>query len=198
MAGRAGRRGLDKNGMVILLCKVDVPNDETLKSMITGRPKTLESKFRLTYAMILNLFRVESVTVEDMMTHSFKEFEKQASKPDTMAQLELAEKQMSKIPALGEHTGPLCQFYDCAYEHIKTYQRFMSGLVVNKRLDLKPGKVLIVSQGRYYNRLAIILSAHSTATKPIYKVLVLDDNMSTDEVEKAANEVKKIVSFCLY
>lgn len=195
MAGRAGRRGLDKNGTVILLCKTDVPHEEVLKEMITGRPKKLESKFRLTYAMILNLFRVESVTVEDMMSHSFKEFETQSRKPNTMAELEMAEKQMSKIPAIGEHLEPLCEFYSCAYEYLMLYQKFMAGLVLNKRVDLKPGKVLIISQGNYYNRLAICLSAYSTSSKPLYKVLILDNETSRVGDDGSSDvKNKKVVS----
>ena len=36
MAGRAGRRGQDETGTVIILCKQDVDNAENLRNMMTG------------------------------------------------------------------------------------------------------------------------------------------------------------------
>ncbi|CAG0923226.1 unnamed protein product [Notodromas monacha] len=71
MAGRAGRRGLDATGHVIVLCKTDVWESGVLQNMMLGRATQLESKFRVTYAMILNLKRVQSVRVVDMMKRSF-------------------------------------------------------------------------------------------------------------------------------
>lgn len=41
MAGRAGRRGLDKTGTVIALCKGDVPSVASLKTMILVRKKKI-------------------------------------------------------------------------------------------------------------------------------------------------------------
>jgi len=73
MAGRAGRRGLDTTGTVILLCKQNVPDLMELERMMLGKAAKLESQFRLTYSMILNLLRVESLTVEDVMKRSFLE-----------------------------------------------------------------------------------------------------------------------------
>ncbi|XP_010572728.1 PREDICTED: helicase SKI2W, partial [Haliaeetus leucocephalus] len=39
-----------------------------------GRPTRLQSQFRLTYSMILNLLRAQALRVEDMMRRSFSEF----------------------------------------------------------------------------------------------------------------------------
>lgn len=63
MAGRAGRRGLDKIGTVILMCRDEIPEDRDLKHVIVGSATRLESQFRLTYIMILHLLRVEELKV---------------------------------------------------------------------------------------------------------------------------------------
>jgi hypothetical protein len=61
MAGRAGRRGLDPVGTVLVACWDDVPDEGELRRLLTGRATQLESRFRLTYSMILNLLRVEDL-----------------------------------------------------------------------------------------------------------------------------------------
>ncbi|CAI5708729.1 unnamed protein product [Peronospora effusa] len=77
MAGRAGRRGLDSVGTVIIACWNDIPEPTSLRTMLAGKATPLSSQFRLTYNMILNLLRVEVLTVEDMMKRSFSEFHTQ-------------------------------------------------------------------------------------------------------------------------
>ena len=75
MAGRAGRRGLDRVGTVVLCCFGDTPPPQTiLKNMLTGSSTKLQSQFRLTFTMILNLLRVEDMSVEGMIKRSFSEF----------------------------------------------------------------------------------------------------------------------------
>ena len=63
MAGRAGRRGLDPVGTVIIACWDDVYDEGEMRRLLTGRATRLESQFRLTYSMILNLLRVEDLKV---------------------------------------------------------------------------------------------------------------------------------------
>ncbi|KAJ6032198.1 hypothetical protein N7540_002930 [Penicillium herquei] len=84
MAGRAGRRGLDEKGTVITLATSwsGAYTTERLKKMILGVPMRLESKFRLTYNMILNLLRVEALKVEEMIKRSFGENATMALRPD--------------------------------------------------------------------------------------------------------------------
>ena len=64
MAGRAGRRGLDKVGTVLLFCAEELPEEGELRKLLTGKATQLSSQFRLTYSMILNLLRVEDLKVD--------------------------------------------------------------------------------------------------------------------------------------
>ena len=52
----------------------DVPELSELHTMMLGRVTQLQSQFRLTYGMILNLLRVEQIRVEEVMKKSFSEF----------------------------------------------------------------------------------------------------------------------------
>ncbi|KIH66661.1 hypothetical protein ANCDUO_03015 [Ancylostoma duodenale] len=74
MAGRAGRRGLDTTGTVIVLCKQPkLVEPGQLQVIMMGKAAPLVSQFRVTYSMLLNLLRVEHLRVEDMLQRSFVE-----------------------------------------------------------------------------------------------------------------------------
>jgi antiviral helicase SKI2 len=99
MAGRAGRRGLDTVGSVIIVTsgKTEAPPAGELRQMILGDPTKLRSQFRLTYNMILNLLRVEALKIEEMIKRSFSENATQALLPQHAKQVELSEANLSKI-----------------------------------------------------------------------------------------------------
>ncbi|KAG2427509.1 hypothetical protein HYH02_014555, partial [Chlamydomonas schloesseri] len=103
MAGRAGRRGLDAVGHVLLAVWDDgrdmQAGESELRAMLTGRGVKLESQFRLTYGMILNLLRVEDLKVEDMLKRSFAEFHAQRSAPAGAAELAAVERELAAAAA---------------------------------------------------------------------------------------------------
>lgn len=60
--------------MIICCFGETPPPQQMLKQMLTGSSTRLNSRFRLTYNMILNLLRVEEMSVESMIKRSFSEF----------------------------------------------------------------------------------------------------------------------------
>lgn len=78
MSGRAGRRGLDDRGIVIMM--IDEKMDPaTAKEIVRGEQDKLNSAFYLGYNMILNLLRVEGISPEFMLERCFYQFQNTAS-----------------------------------------------------------------------------------------------------------------------
>jgi superfamily II RNA helicase len=71
MAGRAGRRGIDKVGNCFhlnnLFRNVDSVN---YKRMMAGKPQTLTSKFKISFHLLLNLFSIGNQNAEKFATKS--------------------------------------------------------------------------------------------------------------------------------
>jgi superfamily II RNA helicase len=65
MAGRAGRRGLDTIGHVIHLNNMfELPYSTDYEQMITGNPQLLQSKFKISYNLVLNFLQYNNNTLD--------------------------------------------------------------------------------------------------------------------------------------
>ncbi|CAE7540048.1 unnamed protein product [Symbiodinium natans] len=102
MAGRAGRRGLDSEGHVFLLCGDEVPDQKQITRMMTSKAEPLASRFRVTFAMILQMkrFSQSGVQVEDLLGQSFLENARARRRPEARRHLKDRMQQLEALPAV--------------------------------------------------------------------------------------------------
>lgn len=110
MSGRAGRRGLDRVGVVIAMIDEAVESDQ-LKQLMGGGADVLLSSFHLTYNMVLNLLRVEDIDPEFMMKRSFAQFQRLRDKPTLEAKCSALQSSIADIHV--EHEEVFRQYTIC-------------------------------------------------------------------------------------
>lgn len=190
MAGRAGRRGHDETGTVIILCKKMVPDEKDLKDMVLGAPQNLESKFKVTYSMILHLKRLsETISVGDMMRRSFKEVKTLSSQEKNKNDLEKILQEIEQAPPLVEHQEEMKQFYDLAKTYVALWKELRPFTLEGKKAvkSLVEGRVLLISWRHHYNKLGIFVGFQKKSREVLYKVFILT---SGKEEEEAKTSVK--------
>uniref|UniRef100_A0A667XNJ4 SKI2 subunit of superkiller complex n=1 Tax=Myripristis murdjan TaxID=586833 RepID=A0A667XNJ4_9TELE len=164
MAGRAGRRGLDATGTVIILCKTGVHDMGDLHVMMLGKPTVLQSQFRLTYTMILNLLRVEALRVTDMMRRSFSE-----SHRDTQAhekRIRQLKEKVSSLPPL-DTEGQLSDLVP--YYHTVTELRITTEALQRATLESVNGLKAL----SHLNALGVILQVSSDSVNRTFTALII-------------------------
>uniref|UniRef100_A0A8D2KW87 Ski2 like RNA helicase n=1 Tax=Varanus komodoensis TaxID=61221 RepID=A0A8D2KW87_VARKO len=192
MAGRAGRRGLDTTGMVIILCKNQVPEMADLHRMMLGKPTQLQSQFRLTYTMILNLLRVEALRVEDMMKRSFSEFHTRKDSKvyeHRITQLSCILASMEAVDTSGQ-LGDLQEYYQVVRELQETRELIQRRVTesVNGLKTLSVGRVIVVKNQEHRNALGVILQVSSDTANRAFSTLVMCEKGAVERDSSTGKE----------
>lgn len=70
MSGRAGRRGLDTNGNVIILPLYDLPEERQLRSIVLGVLPEIISKFKWDYQFFLKIMQSSTIDLKNFFNKS--------------------------------------------------------------------------------------------------------------------------------
>jgi ATP-dependent RNA helicase DOB1 len=141
MSGRAGRRGLDERGIVIMMIDEKM-EPATAREIVRGEQDKLNSAFYLGYNMILNLMRVEGISPEFMLEHCFYAFQHTASVAGLEKKLTEAEAERAamEIPDEGSVKG----YFDLR-KQIDTFTKDMKEVITHPNYCLQflqPGRMI--------------------------------------------------------
>ena len=159
-AGRAGRRGIDKVGTVIIACWHEVPDISLIKGLVVGKAERLESQFRLSYNQILNLLRVEDFDPFDMMMRSFSESTSQKQVPEQKAMLMHARRLLANSPKSVENcvidAPETMDHYYTAVAELRAVDHLALDQVLERHSDslLQSGRVVIL---KHHGNVGVIL-----------------------------------------
>jgi ATP-dependent RNA helicase DOB1 len=143
MSGRAGRRGLDERGIVIMMVdsKMEPAN---VKDIVRGEQDKLNSAFYLGYNMILNLMRVEGISPEYMLEKCFYQFQNTASVAGLEKQVHELSDERDNMEIQDE---PLIRDYYDLRQQLTNYTKDMRAVITHPNYCLQymqPGRLVRV------------------------------------------------------
>lgn len=154
MAGRAGRRGIDKIGYAYILLNKNI-NLELLKNFVnTKNIEPINSRFNLTYATILNLYKDLNENIIDAFEKSFAYFVLKKNS-HSMIHNKIKDNLRNKLQVL-KH---LQYLYNCQLtskgsfaSKLYGYELFVSEIFFNGLLsDISPREIAIIFSALIYD-----------------------------------------------
>lgn len=185
MAGRAGRRGLDEKGVVIVMAYNDPIQSASFKEVTLGVPTKLQSQFRLTYNMILNLLRIEALKVEEMIKYSFSENSKQTLLPEQEQKIIELEDKLEEIQFYdtSEANADIDGFLNAVVKYRKVTSQMMEELAKTDAIfhALKVGRLIVFRDSDDNARLGFVFRTNMKENSAVVMTFTEPNTLSNGE-----------------
>ena len=193
MSGRAGRRGLDDRGIVILMVDEKM-NPSIGRELVKGAPDAINSAFHLTYNMVLNLLRVEEVNPEFMMERSFHQFQNYTNLPKLYEKVKELEGQVEAFKIDNEDE---VMSYFRLQQQLKNLQSEFEGWLVKPQYlvpFLQPGRLVHVKHQEKDFGYGCVVSWKKKAANAKSNPMVEDCTYAIDVLLQVTQETSKSTS----
>ena len=180
MSGRAGRRGLDERGIVIMMVDEEM-EPGIAKDIVRGEQDKLNSAFYLGYNMILNLLRVEGISPEFMLERCFHQFQSSASVSSLEKELHQLEIERQQLVIEDEST--IRQYYELR-KSLDQYSEDMRRITIHPNYSLpflQPGRLVEIKDGDAYFGWGAVIDFQQRDPKQMSgKILAAQDSWVLD------------------
>lgn len=192
MSGRAGRRGMDERGTVILM--VDEKMSPTVgHQLLQGSPDPLNSAFHLTYNMVLNLLRVEEINPEYMLEKSFFQFQQYKAVPDLLAKLQTLQGRYATLAVPDQASATSYYHIEQQLQRLHAEARAITLRPQHCLHVLQPGRLVQVTHGKEHFGWGVVVNFQRKPTSQeefthVVEALLL---CSEESVRNAATETPR-------
>ena len=184
MSGRAGRRGLDDRGIVILMVDEEM-EPHVAKNMLKGASDSLTSSFHLGYNMLLNLMRVEGVDPETLIKQSFHQFQSDKELPEYEKRLKELQSEYNSIEILDEEI--VRDYYNVRIqlEKLRNLMRETINHPGNSLSFIQPGRLVRITDGNIKWGWGVIVNFHKKKTN--------NNNNNSSDTDNNTNEASNYI-----
>lgn len=144
MSGRAGRRGLDDEGFVLIIPYYGFPENNDLKNVMLSTMPSISSKFKLDYQFVLKTCHSEIVTADTFFCKTFKDSEHIETKKEVIKKISDTEKAISEYTEITNdiYVTKLKKLYE-----LENISKTNLGFGIIMTLDKKQQKELTTIKG---------------------------------------------------
>ncbi len=163
-AGRAGRRGIDERGFVVV--RFDPRDMEFIPDYTEKNIEPIESAFKLSYNSLINLLRRKTLDeIMSFLSSSFWSFQKEKWKMDTVREIERLKEELESLPSFQ------CKYSNELFEEKKE--------LIRRRIELLKTKLESIREG---------IKKEGISERKRRRMLLKEKNL-TKEIERMENEL---------